>query len=45
MKSYEDIIRKLTIYKDLEISEEQIKQGKLKDANASLETLKEKYGL
>jgi hypothetical protein len=33
------------LYQDLLISEQQIKEGKVKDAKESLSTVREKYGL
>ena len=38
MKSYEDIIRKISIYYDIAISEQQIAEGNVKNANAALMT-------
>lgn len=45
MKSYEDIIRKISIYHDIAISEQQIAEGNVKNASASLQKTREKYGL
>ena len=45
MKIYEDTIRKLNIYRELEISEQQISEGRTKDARSSLSFMREKYGL
>lgn len=45
MEIYEDTIRKLAMYRDIEISEQQIDQGKVKDARTSLRETRAKYGL
>lgn len=45
MDIYEQTMKKLNFYRELEISEKQIEEGKTKDAKASLEALRGKYGL
>lgn len=45
MEIYENIIRKLAMYRDIEISEQQIEKGQVKDARASLRETRAKYGL
>jgi PHD/YefM family antitoxin component YafN of YafNO toxin-antitoxin module len=45
MELFESTRRKLDMYNDLLISEEQIKAGKTKDARKALAEVKEKYGL
>ena len=45
MDIYEQTMKKLNFYRELEISEKQIEEGKTKDAKASLEALRRKYGL
>lgn len=45
MENYETIIKMLNIYKELELSEQQICEGRTKDARASLNTMRAKYGL
>ena len=45
MELFESTRRKLDMYNDLLISEEQIKSGKAKDARKALKDVKEKYGL
>ncbi len=45
MESYEDIIRKFSIYRELEVSEQQITEGRTKDARNSLDLMRTKYGL
>lgn len=42
---YEQIMKRLNVYRELEISEKQIKEGKVKDAEESLASLREKYDL
>ncbi len=36
MEIYESIMKQLTMYKDIEISEKQIEAGQIKDARAAL---------
>jgi len=45
MDIYEEILKKLQLYKELEISEKQVKEGKVKDARASLQAMREVYDL
>lgn len=45
MENYEDTIHKFSIYKELEISEKQIAEGRTKEARSSLGSMREKYGL
>lgn len=45
MEAYEEAMKKLDIYRNIEISEEQVKNGQVKDAKKSLENLREKYEL
>jgi len=45
MDIYEGLMNRINLYKDLEISEHQISEGKTKDARESLKELKEKYAL
>ena len=42
---YEKTMKRLTMYRELELSEYQIEEGKVKDARQSLGTLRDKYGL
>lgn len=42
---YEQTMKRLNVYRELEISEKQIKEGKVKDAEESLASLREKYDL
>jgi len=45
MELFESTCKKWNVYRDIEISEEQIRQGRTKDARKALESVREKYGL
>lgn len=45
MEKYEKIMRQFDLYRDLEISEEQIAEGSVRDAKTALGMLRDKYGL
>ena len=45
MDCYEALRKKWEMYADLEISEEQISQGKTKDAKKALQSVRTKHGL
>ncbi len=45
MEAYEETMKKLDIYRNIEISEEQVKNGQVKDAKKSLENMRAKYDL
>jgi PHD/YefM family antitoxin component YafN of YafNO toxin-antitoxin module len=45
METYEEVSSKLKMYNSLMVSEQQIKEGKVKDARKSLSEMREKYGL
>lgn len=45
MEVYEETMKKLDIYRNIEISEEQVKNGQVKDAKKSLEIMRAKYEL
>ncbi len=45
MDYYESVRRKWEMYDDLDVSEEQIAQGKTKDAKEALRSVRSKYGL
>ena len=45
METYESSMKMQQIYRDLEVSEQQVVEGKTKDARLSLAQLREKYGL
>ena len=44
MDVYEQNMKQLNFYRELEISERQIQEGKTKDARKSPESIKEQYG-
>ncbi len=45
MEVYENTMRRISMYQDLEISATQKAEGKVKSARKSLEEMKVKYGL
>lgn len=45
MENYEAVMRQLAIYRDIEISEKQIENGRTKDARSALKEMRAKYGL
>lgn len=45
MEIYEQNMKQLNLYRELEISENQIREGKTKDARKSLASVRERYGL
>lgn len=45
METYENTIRQLSMYRDIEISEKQLKTGQIKDARDALAEMRTKYGL
>ena len=45
IESYEYKMKQIKIYEDIEASERQIKEGKVKDARRSLSSTRERYGL
>lgn len=45
MEAYEEAIKKIDIYRNIEISEEQVKNDQVKDAKKSLENMRAKYEL
>jgi len=45
MAVYENIMRQLNMYRELELSEQQIAEGKTKDARCSLTAMRERYGI
>lgn len=45
MENYEAAMRQLAIYRDIEISENQIENGQTKDARSALKEMRAKYGL
>ena len=45
METYENSIWKSNLYRDLEVSEKQIQEGRTQDARTALADLGKKYGL
>ena len=45
MEIYEATMKKLAMYRDIELSEKQIESGKVKDAREALKETRAKYGL
>ena len=45
METYESTMRQIAMYRDIEISEEQMATGQVKDARAALKETRKKYGL
>ena len=45
METYEKNMRKYLKYKDLEISEREVEEGKVKDAKSALQGMRAKYGV
>lgn len=45
MQTYESVSERLKMYQSLMLSEQQIKEGKVKDAKESLSNVREKYAL
>lgn len=45
METYEKTMSRLDMYRNLEISEQQIAEGKTRDARQSLTAMRERYGL
>lgn len=45
MEVFESLRRKWSVYSDIELSEEQIRQGNTKKAREALNAVREKYGL
>lgn len=45
MEAYEEAMKKIDIYRNIEISDEQVKNDQVKDAKKSLENMRAKYEL
>lgn len=45
IENFEGLIRRLKRYQEIEISEKQIIEGKVKDAKSALKLMGEKYGI
>lgn len=45
METYEKNMRKYLKYKDIEVSEKEIEEGKVKEAKSALQGMRAKYGI
>ena len=45
MEIYENAMRRFSVYKDIELSEQQIESRQVKDARTALTEMRTKYGL
>ena len=45
METYEKRLSQIAMYRNIEISERQLEEGKTKDARTSLAEIREKYGV
>lgn len=45
MEVYENTLRRLVVYRDVEVSEQQIESGHVKDARIALTEMRKKHGL
>ena len=45
VENYDQTVRQLSMYRDLEKSEQQINEGKTEDARSLLNSIREKYAL
>lgn len=45
METYERTMNRMSVYREIEISEKQLEEGKVKDARLSLAEMRGKYGL
>ena len=45
METYESTMRQIAMYRNIEISENQIEAGQVKDARTALREMKAKYGI
>lgn len=45
METYEKNMRKYLEYKDIEVSEKEIEEGKVKEAKSALQGMRAKYGI
>lgn len=45
IESYEHTMKQLKMYEDFEVSERQIKEGKVKDARESILSIRKRYGI
>lgn len=45
MEIYESVMKQLNVYRELELSEQQISEGKVSDARESLSNMRKRYGV
>ncbi len=45
MEIYENTMRRFSVYRDIDLSEQQIERGQVKDAKTALAEMRIKYGL
>lgn len=45
MEIYESAMRRLSVYRDVELSEQQLENGQARDARTALADMRTKYGL
>ncbi len=45
METYENTMRRLSVYKDIELSEKQAQNGQVKEARSALAGIRTKYGI
>lgn len=45
IETYENALSRLSVYRDVELSEQQIENGQVKDARTALAGMRTKYGL
>ncbi len=45
IENYESTMRRLAVYRDVELSEQQIETGHVRDARAALAEMRKKYGI
>ena len=45
METYESTMRRLSVYKDIELSEKQVQSGQVKEARSALAGIRTKYGI
>ena len=45
MEAYEQLSKQLQMYRDLDYSEQQITEGKTKDAKKALSSMRERHGI
>ena len=45
METYESTMQRLSVYKDIELSEKQVQNGQVKEARSALAGIRTKYGI